>query len=522
MEDGDQENIDPTSRTPQFVENNRGNPQLIDTENFVYHVSKRKGNSSYWECSRRKDLRCLGKAVVKNKDGCEEVTFYGSHNHLSSLSKVEAKRLDRETIKAGIASVNVAPTRVVADSLAGPHPSESVLYSRRRSANIVRAIQKQRREENGALKTPSSMAEIAGQPLPEIFTTTSSGDRFLAYKDYLSEDDTDKCFLVFMSPLGKEMLRSSQHWVCDGTFSTTPKPFHECGQIHILYAELNFGQLLPCSFSLLPNKSSAAYERMWGAIFGELDAQDASYRPASIGMDLEMAPANTFKDFSPNSKIIGCFFHWRKCLNDQISKKGCKKFYNQSLPFQDLVTKCVAMALVPISKIHAYFSLVEEELDELEDELQDEAIDWFTYFSRTFIGRRQRVEHKVNKSGGIRKQPLFAHEIWNKYEEFKEGKTTTNNQAEAFNGAWQTRSDKNPSFWSTLRAFRREEALAGQRWREGIVNVRVNHETSPTEGTSRKILQRDRLSRIQNVLAQEGLVPKVEYLSMVSSLLNDL
>ena len=54
------------------------------------------------------------------------------------------------------------------------------------------------------------------------------------------------------------------------------------------------------------------------------------------------------------------------------------------------------------------------------------------------------------------------------------------------------------------------------------MNVRVNHEASPTEGILRKILQRDRLSRIQNVLAQEGLVPKVEYLSMVSSLLNDL
>jgi hypothetical protein len=239
-------------------------------------------------------------------------------------------------------------------------------------------------------------------------------------------------------------------------------------------------------------------------------------------MDLEIAPANAFREFAPNSKVVGCFFHWRKALNDQISKKGCKRFYNQSLLFQDLVTKCVAMALVPISKIHEYFSIVEEEFDDLEDELEDEAVDWFTYFSRTFIGRRQRVEHKFNRSGGIRKQPLFAHDIWNKFSEFSEGPTTTNNQAEAFNGAWQTRSDKNPSFWSTLRAFQREEALAGQRWREGVVNIRINHEEGPVEGTSRKILQRDRLAKIQNVLAQEGLIPKKAYLNVVSSLINEL
>lgn len=301
-----------------------------------------------------------------------------------------------------------------------------------------------------------------------------------------------------------------------------PSLFHETGQIHILYAELGFGQVLPCAFSLLPNKSAASYHRMWSAIFSDLDAGGFAHRPATIGMDFELAPTIALKEFSPTTKVVGCYFHWRKALNDQIAKKGCKRFFNQSLEFQELVSHCVAMAFVPIPKVNQYFALVEEEFDKLEDDLEDEAIDWFTYFSRTFVGRRQRVEHKFNKSGGIRKQPMFAHEVWNKFEEFSEGKATTNNQAEAFNGAWQVRSDKNPSFWSTLRAFRREEALAAQRWREGIVNFRVKHEASPTEGTSRKILQRDRLARIQNVLAQEGTIPKTAFLSMVSALINEM
>ena len=426
---------------------------MINGKNFVYHVSKRKGTSTYWVCSRQKELRCSGKASVKIENGHKVVSFYGFHNHLSPLSKVEAKHLDRETIKAGVASMTATSTRVVAHSLDKPHPSESVLYSRRPSTNIVRAIQRKRAEENGDLKNPSSMSEIASQRLPDLYTKTSSGNQILVMKDYISDDDLDKCFLVLMSPLGKEMLLSYQHWVCDSTFSTTPKPFHETGQIHILYAELNFGQLLLCAFSLLPNKSSTCYTRMWGAIFEDLDSGDSNFRLTSIGMDLEIALANCSKEFAPEAKVVGCFFHWRKALNDWISTKGCKKFYKLSLEFQDLVTKCVAMSLVPIPKIHQYFSLVEEEFDELEDELPDEAIDWFAYFSRTFIGRRQRVEHKVNRSGGIRKQPLFAHEIWNKFNEFTEGKTTTNNQAEAFNGAWQTRSNKTPSFWSTLKAF---------------------------------------------------------------------
>jgi hypothetical protein len=147
---------------------------------------------------------------VKAKDGHQEVTFYGFHNHLSSIPKVEAKRLDRETIKAGLASANVAPTRVVADSLSKPHSSESVCISRRQSGNIIRAIQRHRAEETGGFKTPSSMSEIVAQCLPEIYTKTSTSEQFLVVKDYISDVNLDKCFLVFMSPLGKEMLRSSK------------------------------------------------------------------------------------------------------------------------------------------------------------------------------------------------------------------------------------------------------------------------------------------------------------------------
>jgi hypothetical protein len=333
-------------------------------------------------------------------------------------------------------------------------------------------------------------------------------------KDFVSDDQT-KAFLVFLSPMGKEMLRSATHWVSDGTFKTTPRPFQD-GQIYIVFAQLPTGELLPCLFSLLPDKTSLSYRRMWGALHQELTSAGAIQftGPISIGMDFEAAPAIEVKSFFPDTNISGCFFHWRKALLDQIGKKGCKTFFNESLDFQDLVGKCIAMALVPVDKVNDYLTYMESQFSEQEDYLEETDVDWFIYFTRTFVGK------KLAHSAG-RKLPRFSHSIWNKHQEFVDDLPTTSNQAEAFNGAWKLRNDPNASFWSILDGFQREEALSAQKWRESIINIRIQPQ-SLTEGTARKIHQKERQAKIKNVLIKEGLIPKKCFLAMLASLLQEI
>lgn len=518
------ENVDPSPQRPRYIQNNWKRPQLVDPDNNIYFVSKKIGDCTYLICAKAKLLKCQGRAVIKVDEatGIETVRFKGSHNHFSSLAKVEAKQLDQEALATSISNAAAPPSRILADSLNAPIP-EAVSLARRKSSSLIRSIQFQRKKEKGhTLAAPDSMEAIARQRLPEEYQKTSIGDQFLVLKDYVSDEDRSKCMLVFMSPLAKEIMRTSDQWASDGTFKTCPRPFGDTGQIYMVFAEIPSGLLLPCVFAILPDKTSASYQRMWGAVYEELAGADqSSCSPASISMDFEIAPANEFKTYFPEAEISGCFFHWRKALLDQIGKKGCKSFFNRNVEFQALVTKCVAVSLVPVAKVPEYFSLVEEDFDNIEDDLEEGACDWFNYFSRTFVGRKQRVTHKIVKSGS-RKSPIFAHSVWNKYTQFLEGRPTTTNKAEAFNGAWKLRGEANPSFWSTLDAFKREEALVAQKWREQTMRVRSDQPESPTEGTSRQIAQRNKLAQIQNLLRQEGTVPAKQYLSMVANLLNEI
>ena len=516
----DDENSEP--QEPKFIQNNRGNEQLVDDANNMYHQSKAAKGVLYMVCSKLKKHKCPGKAKIKQDlvTGKRLVYFSGTHNHQSSLAKVKAKELDRATIHAGKENSTMPPSRVLAESAKGAIP-ESVLMARRKSSSLLRSIQVARTKDKGHGLNPGSIKEVISTRMPEDYAKSSSGEDFMILKDFVTDTDESKGLVVFMSPLGKEVLRSSESWVSDGTFKTVPRPFQN-GQLYVVFGSLLTGELLPSCFALLPDKTSASYARLWGAIYQELSGYGAVQLkgPETIGMDFEFGPAKEIKEFFPSIKISGCFFHFRKALNDQIKSKGAQKFYNQSLDFQDVVAKCIAMALVPPAKINEYFCLVEAEVDEKEDDLEGSAVDWFEYFTKTYIGKKMRVEHKVLK-GSNRKAPLFQHSIWNKFEEFLEGKATTTNQAEAWNNAWKVRADRNPSFWSTIDAFKSEDALASQKWRESIMHKRIQP-PGPAEGSSRQILQRDRLGQIQNVLQKEGAVPKKTYLTMVATLLAEI
>ena len=366
---------------------------------------------------------------------------------------------------------------------------------------------------------PMTMEEIASSPLPAKYTKTEDGSPFLIVKDNITEEDSTKCWLLFMSDFGKELLKTSKYWYSDGTFATCPPPFSQGknspGQIYVLFAEITT-KVFPCAYAVLPNKCSETYERFWSHINHALTngGEDKDFLgPDTLSCDFEMAPSNEFLEIWPEAKLVGCFFHWRKALLENLGKKGCKRFYNKNPFFQDLVACCIAMALVPEEDIIEYWTLVEDRYEMIEEDLSDEAINYFTYFTRTYIGK------KITRSGG-RRQPLFKHSIWNKYSEVMSGRETTSNKVEAWNRAYKIRSDNNVSVWSMLDSFRREEAFTKRKWREDVVNIR-DQPPQLFEGTSRQIAQRDKAAKIHNVVSKAKQIPKEEYLDMLCVLVKD-
>ena len=71
--------------------------------------------------------------------------------------------------------------------------------------------------------------------------------------------DDPEIFFIFGSNRGLQLLGQSQHWYADGTFKVCPQVFFQVCTIH---AQIN-GQVLPCVFSLLPNKVEGTYDRLF-------------------------------------------------------------------------------------------------------------------------------------------------------------------------------------------------------------------------------------------------------------------
>ena len=146
----EKENAKPKIK-PRYIQNKRGNDQLIDEENYLYHVDQRRGNRIWWVCTEKKALGCHGTAVVVKfeKDGVETeyATFYGEHCHMTNLAKVKAQIMDRRTVEEAKVNLSAPPSRILADStnqFKDDFTTATVLLNRRKSSSIIRTIQKER------------------------------------------------------------------------------------------------------------------------------------------------------------------------------------------------------------------------------------------------------------------------------------------------------------------------------------------------------------------------------------------
>ena len=198
---------------------------------------------------------------------------------------------------------------------------------------------------------------------------------------------------------------------------------------------------------------------------------------------------------------------FRKNIVKQIGDKGCKTEYNQSDMFQKLVALICALAFVPVPDIiHAWTSVVEPFMYRNQDNLTETMDDFLDCFISTYLG-------KVGRSGR-RGNPRIKLDVWSKYEAVLKDIPCTNNAVEAFNGAWNRSTPSNPSLWTVLDGFIREEGLMRQKLHDARIQVGSN------TGNSREIYSRDKQLRLQNVVKQYNTMELYSYLEEVGTIIN--
>ena len=205
-----------------FLLNKKGTKVLVDKENYMYKILNKQGNSVYWRCSEYRTRQCSG---ITKTHGFEHPIplIPGQHSHPSNIGKVEFLKAEAELVKAAVDNPTLPP-RVLLGEMSNRMAGIDSRLPKSGQA-FLKSVQRARVKSGGIPKAPSNYEE-AVTLIPDSFRLTKSHERFLRFAGQV-EDMEEPTMMLFMSPLGKELLRKADIWFADGTFHTAPFPFSQ-------------------------------------------------------------------------------------------------------------------------------------------------------------------------------------------------------------------------------------------------------------------------------------------------------
>jgi hypothetical protein len=198
--------------------------------------------------------------------------------------------------------------------------------------------------------------------------------------------------LLFCSQKARKDIKKITEFFGDATFDSCPPPFKQFYSIHgDQGSTTETTKTKPLIFALLSNKMQSTYELMFRIIKSQLP----KYRPKLFHCDFEVAAINALLLVYPKVQIIGCYYHWHRCMWRKA--KSLKK--NKSKAEKRIVSLCAALPLLPQEMlINAWQYIIEES-----GHLSMESFT-ITYVQRTWIkekylsllsvfGRRHRTNN---------------------------------------------------------------------------------------------------------------------------------
>ena len=256
----------------KFFCGNRFSDNLIDKNNFTY-ICWRKPSPDItdWKCSQFRE-HCKATAQTQFIDGKhynKRIPEADRHSCTVNLDRMEAKSTLEDVMKNAVANKTVKP-RILFGDLTAKLANNNVALTPATSVDTFRkAVYRKRKMEGGVNNIPTTFAELCEQ-FSEEYTITAAGDTFLIYSGNIEgvpasemtkeQVVNDSLMLIYMSAVGREILRSKYIWFSDGTFKTCPKPFT---QVYTIFGKRKGFPSLPAAYALLPNKEEKTYLQMW-------------------------------------------------------------------------------------------------------------------------------------------------------------------------------------------------------------------------------------------------------------------
>ena len=249
--------------------------------------------------------------------------------------------------------------------------------------------------------------------------------------------------LIFASNQAIQLLARSEDWFGDGTFKVCPGIFF---QLYTIHARVN-QRIIPCVYTLLPNKTRQTYERFIHEVSNRVLA--VGNPPLTFLADFEIVAINAVTAVFPETKITCCFFHLTSNIWKRIQAFGLQEQYKADPEFSLHLRMVAAVAFAPPDDVIDVF---ERLCEVIRNTYQDDADRILDYFEDNYIGRFRR--------NAPRAVPLFPIQRWNMFHRTHQELPRTNNHIEGWHQRFQTLcSSSHPTLWKFLELLKKEQSI---------------------------------------------------------------
>ena len=267
-------------------------------------------------------------------------------------------------------------------------------------AAMKRGIRRVRAGNNLPAPEPNNL----GFEIPQEWSVLVNGEQFLLYDN----NNAEARMLIYGTNAQISFLAMADDWYMDGTFSVAPPQF---AQLYTVHGLRNEHHVIGC-YGLLPNKQQVTYTEF----LRQVQRLTQGAAPTTIMIDYEIACINAIPTVYPHAIVIGCLFHLCKSVYRHVQGAALQQQYMIDEEFRANIRMIPALAFVPLADVHAAFEALSEHCDGNEDRILD-------YFEVNYIGELRR---------GRRRNPLFAHSLWNISNRVENDLPRTNNALEGW------------------------------------------------------------------------------------------
>ncbi|CAF4499777.1 unnamed protein product, partial [Rotaria sp. Silwood2] len=396
-----------------IVMSSKNKDQLL-LDGFRYRRANK--SKTIWRCCKNS---CAGR-VCFNGTTYDKVT---DHNHASNPEEIISMESKSNIIKSATTSHD-PPRRIIHEALLNVNKHDGTAVPNYYSCQ--RTIERKRKKKDIPLPRPTSLDEVH---IPDELQITNCGDRFLLYDN---QDANDR-IIILSSDDDLDRLSNSDSWHCDGTFKIAPHLFHQLYTVHGRFC----ARTLPLVYCILSGKSEDIYHKMFDVVLNHV-----SQCPLSITVDFEKAVHNVIKQKLPQTKLNGCFFHYKQCLWRHVQTLGLQEPFNNDRQVQHSLKTFACLAFIPEQ-------FVIEEFEKLQADAPDLIDDFVDYFEEYFIGRLVRNNR--------RRAPRFPIAIWNCFYRLDQQQARTNNGNEGWHRAILNSVRQSPSIYESIADLKMEQ-----------------------------------------------------------------